>query len=132
MPYQFLADLVLVLHMAIVLFVVGGLLLIVVGNLRSWRWVNHPRFRGLHLAAIAVVVAEAWLGIDCPLTSLETWLRVEAHAATYSASFVEHWLQRLLYYQAPPWVFVGAYTLFGLLVAACWWRYPPEWRHEGK
>lgn len=131
MPYQFLADLVLVLHMAIVLFVVGGLLVIVAGNLREWGWVNHPGFRGLHLAAIAVVVAEAWLGIACPLTSLETWLRVQAHATTYSASFIEHWLQQLLYYRAPPWVFVAAYTLFGALVVACWWRYPPKWRRSG-
>mgnify|MGYP001616081990 FL=1 len=35
-PYQLLADAVLALHVAIVAFVVGGLLLVVIGNLRNW------------------------------------------------------------------------------------------------
>ena len=57
--FQLLADSVLVLHVAIVAFVVGGLVLIVLGNARHWRWVNTPLFRVSHLFAIAVVVVEA-------------------------------------------------------------------------
>ena len=123
--HQALADLVLALHVALVAFVVGGLLLILVGNLRGWRWVNGLAFRLTHLAAIAFVVLQAWLGAICPLTSLEMWLRAQAQAATYSGSFIEHWLQRLLYYQAPGWVFTLGYTLFGLLVALAWRCFPP-------
>ena len=126
LPYQLLADAVLALHVAIVGFVVGGLVVIVAGNLRCWRWVNGRGFRLAHLAAIAFVVAEAWLGVVCPLTTLEMWLRERAHAASYDGSFVEHWLQRVLYYQAPGWVFTLAYTLFGLAVAASWWVFPPR------
>ena len=59
MPYQLLADAVLALHVAIVLFVVGGLVLVIAGNFRGWRWVNRLWFRLAHLGAIAVVVAEA-------------------------------------------------------------------------
>ena len=77
---QPLADIVLVLHFAVVLFVVGGLVLILAGNLIGWRWVNSRWFRLLHLAAIAIVVAEAWLGITCPLTTLEIWLRAQSGA----------------------------------------------------
>jgi hypothetical protein len=87
---------------------------VIVGNLRKWQWVNAFWFRLAHLAAIALVVAEAWLGATCPLTNLEMWLRVKARATTYSGSFIEHWLQRLLYYEAPSWVFGLAYSLFGL------------------
>ena len=126
--FQFLADAILALHFAVVMFVVGGLLLIVVGNLGGWRWVNALWFRLLHLAAIAIVVAEVWLGIACPLTTLEMWLRAQAGAGAatgYSESFVGHWLQRLLFYSAPPWVFVLAYTVFGALVVAVWFRFPP-------
>ncbi len=126
LPYQAIADLVLSLHFAIVLFVIGGLLLIVSGNVRGWPWVNALWFRVAHLAAIAIVVAESWLGIVCPLTTLEAWLRERSGAATYSASFIEHWVQRLLYYQAPPWVFTLAYTLFGLAVVVIWWIFPPR------
>jgi Protein of Unknown function (DUF2784) len=124
--YQVLADAVLTLHVAIVAFVVAGLALIVAGNLRRWRWVNAWWFRGLHLGAIGIVVAEAWWGMTCPLTTLEMWLRHQARATTYSGSFIEHWLSRLLYVEAPPWVFTVGYTLFGLLVAAAWWVFPPR------
>jgi polyferredoxin len=130
-PYQLLADVVLTLHFAIVAFVVGGLVLIIVGNLRAWRWVNTLRFRLAHLAAIAVVVAEAWFGATCPFTSLEIRLRAKAGATTYSGSFIEHWLQQILYYEAPPWVFTIGYSLFGLLVAVTWWYFPPKSKRRG-
>jgi len=125
-----LANAVLVLHLALVGFVVGGLLLVVVGNLARWRWVNGLGFRLAHAVAIAVVVAEAWFGLTCPLTTLEMWLRARAGAATYGGGFVEHWLQRLLYYDAPAWVFVVIYSLFGLMVAATWWYFPPTSRRH--
>ena len=63
------------LHFAIVLFVVGGLLVIVVGSRRGWRIAGALWFRLAHLAAIAIVIAQAWLGVVCPLTTLEMWLR---------------------------------------------------------
>jgi len=126
LPYQLLADAVLSLHVGIVVFVVGGLVLIIAGNLRGWSWVNTAWFRLAHAIAIAIVVAEVWFGFVCPLTSLEIWLRAKAGTATYSGSFIEYWLQRILYYDAPGWVFMLAYSLFGLAVAATWWYFPPE------
>lgn len=126
-PYALLADAVLVLHAGIVLFVVGGLLLVVLGNWRGWPWVNRPWFRLAHLAAITVVVAESWLGLTCPLTTLEWWLRARTGVAPYESSFIAYWLQTLLFYEAPGWVFALAYTVFGVLVAAAWWRFPPTW-----
>ena len=125
-PYRFLADTVLVVHFGIVVFVVGGLVLIIVGNAHRWRWVNAFGFRLVHLSAIAVIVVQSWLGEVCPLTTLESWLRVRAGSAAYERSFIEHWMQRLLYYEVPFWVFVVAYTLFALLVLACWWYFPPR------
>ncbi len=124
--YPLLADVVLALHVAIVLFVVGGLALIVLGNLRGWRWVNAWWLRLTHLATIAVVIAETWLGMVCPLTTLEMWLRARAGMTVHETGFVEFWLQRVLYYDLPDWVFLLAYTLFGLLVIAVWRRYPPR------
>lgn len=125
-----LADIVLVLHVALVAFVVCGLLVVLIGNFRGWRWVNLLWFRLAHLAAIAVVVAQSWLGFVCPLTTFEMWLRAQAGAAPYSGGFIEHWLQHLLYYDAPPSVFVLAYTAFGLAVAATWWYFPPAVRRR--
>ena len=121
----FLANAVLALHVAIVVFVVGGLVAVIAGNLAGWQWVNRLWFRLAHAAAIAVVAAEAWLGLTCPLTTLEMWLRERAGAPTYGGGFVEHWLHRLLYWDAPAWVFVLLYTVFAVAVAATWWYFPP-------
>lgn len=124
--YQLLADAVLLLHFAVVIFVVGGVVLIVLGQRQGWRFASGYAFRLAHLAAIAFVVMQSWLGVNCPLTALEMWLRAEARAETYSRSFIEHWVQRLLYYEAPAWVFALIYSLFGLLVLFLWRRHPPR------
>lgn len=123
--YRLLADGVLVLHVAVVVFVVGGLVVVFVGNRRRWRGVNAPAFRVAHLVAVGVIVAQSWLGELCPLTVLESWLREQGGEAAYSASFVEHWAGRVLYHEAPAWVFTLVYTVFGGLVAAAWWCFPP-------
>ena len=123
-----LANGVLLLHVGVAAFVVAGLLLIIFGNLGHWGWVNNAWLRIAHLAAICIVVAESWLGFVCPLTTLEMWLRARAGQASYESGFMEHWLQQLLYYRAPPWVFIAAYTVFALLVLASWWYFPPRFK----
>jgi hypothetical protein len=128
---QLLADAVLALHFAVVVFVIGALVFIIAGAPRGWRLALSPGFRLAHLAAIAVVVAQAWLGQVCPLTTLEMWLRAKARATTYSGSFIEHWIARLLYWDAPGWVFTLAYSVFGLVVLATWWIFPPRRDRRG-
>jgi len=125
-----LADAVLALHVCVAVFVVAGPLLVVVGNVARWRWVNDLWFRVAHVLAIGIVVAESWLGVACPLTLLEASLRGRAGAAGYGGGFVEHWLGRLLYYEAPAWVFTLAYSAFALLVAGIWWYFPPTRRRS--
>ncbi len=124
--YQIAADSVLVVHASIVLFIIGGLVVILLGGLFNWKLVHNRLFRILHLIAIGIVVLQAWLGRLCPLTILEMWLREQGGEASYEASFVQYWLQELLYYDFPLWVFAIAYTLFGLLVVASWFWIPPK------
>ena len=122
-----LADIVVLIHALFVLFVVAGQLLILAGWLLKWNWTRNPAFRIAHLAAIGFVVAEAWLGIVCPLTTLEMELRASAGQSVHEMSFIGFWLHRLLFYTAPEWVFTLIYTLFALLVAATFIFYPPGW-----
>lgn len=124
--FQLLANTVLVIHVTLVVFVIAGLVLVVAGNLLRWHWVNNLWFRLAHLGAILTVVAEAWLGITCPLTTLEMWLRAQAGAPAYGGGFIEYWFQQLLYYDAPAWVFATGYTVFASLVLASWWLFPPR------
>jgi len=126
--YQLAADAVLLLHALFVVFVVLGLVLILAGGALGWRWVRRRGFRLAHLAAIGVVVLQSWLGAICPLTTLEMALRDRAGQSTYPGSFIAHWVESALYYDAPAWVFVACYTVFGALVFGAWFWVRPNQR----
>ena len=120
--YGLMADAILVLHFAFVVFVVFGFMLILIGLLVRWSWRHNRKFRISHLAAIGFVVLQAWLGQLCPLTIWENELRRRAGQSGYTETFVEHWLRDILFYQAEPWVFTTIYTCFGTLVVIVWFR----------
>ena len=75
---------------------------------------------------MAFIAGQAWLGQLCPLTVWEQDLRRTAGEASYQERFIEHWLSRLLYWEAPWWVFVAAYTGFAVLVGVAWWGVRPR------
>jgi hypothetical protein len=124
--YAFAADAVLVAHALFVVFLVLGLVLIFVGRLQSWYWVGNPWFRIVHLLGIGLVVLQSWWGVICPLTTWEMYLRSKAGEAAYEHSFIAYWLNELLYYQAPAWVFVVCYTVFGGLILSSWFLVRPR------
>ena len=117
-----LADAILVVHAAFVLFVVGGLVATWIGLALGLPFARNPWFRNLHLAAIAFVVLESLLGMMCPLTVWEYQLRGEQS----EAGFIQRWVHALLFWSWPGWVFTTIYVAFGLLVAFTWWRFPPR------
>ena len=87
MVYHSLSNLVLIVHLAFVLFVVlGGILVL---KWRSLAWVHAPAFLWAALIEFA-----GWV---CPLTPLENWLRVKGGAQPYRITFIEHYLLPLLY-----------------------------------
>ncbi len=87
MIYRVLADLVLVIHLAFVLFVVlGGLLVL--------RW---PRVAWLHIPAAVWGVLIEYTGWICPLTPLENSFRLKGGEAGYSGGFIQHYVQPVLY-----------------------------------
>jgi len=124
--YRLAADLLLVTHALFVTFVVLGLVVVLLGKWSNWSWVRNPYFRIAHLAAIGVVVVQSWAGVICPLTIWEMALRERAGEAVYAGSFMANWLDKLLYYQAPAWVFVVCYTLFAALVVVTWFWVRPR------
>jgi Protein of Unknown function (DUF2784) len=116
-----LADAIVVVHLFIVLFVVAMVPLVYLGAARRWTWIRNWRWRLLHLVAIAVIASESIFGIDCPLTVWEDRLRGEQ----LSTGFIERWVDAVLFYDAPTWVFTVAYVAFALLVAITWVAVPP-------
>jgi len=121
--FGLLADAILILHFLIVVYVIGGLAAGI-----TWLAFSRPHwaaarwFRYTHLAAVATIVLQSWLGVVCPLTTWENALRRRAGQMPYEESFVQHWLHQLLFYSAPWWVFTLVYTVFGLVVALVWWQ----------
>ena len=126
MAYSLLADLILFVHAGYVLFIIGGQILILVSWIKNWQWPRNFWFRIVHLTAIGFVMLETWVGLVCPLTTLENLFREKAGMATYEKSFIGEWVSRLLFYDAPVWVFTLVYTLFFLLVFFTLWLYPPH------
>ena len=127
MSYRLLADAVVVAHAAYVGFVVIGLLLVLIGAAGGWRWVRNFWFRTIHLATIAVVVAEALFGIPCPLTTLEDHFRQMAGETVHSGTFLGRLAHDLLFYDAPQPVFTVIYCVFGAVVLATLFFVPPRW-----
>lgn len=85
--YRWLADAVLVLHLGFVLFVVlGGLLVL--------QW---PRVAWLHIPAATWGVLIEYTGWICPLTPLENSFRMRGGETGYSGSFIQHYIQPVLY-----------------------------------
>jgi len=116
MLYRLAADAILVIHWAFVAFVILGLLVTLLGGALNWRWVKRPTFRFIHLGCIVFVTGQAMLGRICPLTIWENELRWRAGQETYPGSFIAHWLNELLYFDAPMWIFAVCYAAFALLV----------------
>jgi hypothetical protein len=121
-----LADIILIVHFAFVLFVIGGLGATWLGALLRWQWVRNFWFRVAHLCAILFVAAEAIAGIWCPLTIWEAQLR----GAQAGKGFIATWVHHVLFYDFPPWVFTTAYVGFALVVAITFWLVRPAQRKK--
>jgi Protein of Unknown function (DUF2784) len=108
----------------IVSFIVGGVPLVYAGVALRWRWVRGWSWRLAHLAAILFVAGESLLGVPCPLTVWEDTLRGR-HSA---GGFIERLTHRVMFYDAPSWVFTTAYVAFAALVLVTWLVVPPTRR----
>jgi hypothetical protein len=103
MLYLFLAHLALTLHVAFIVFVVLG------GLLVAWRgWVAWA-----HIPAAIWGVLITVFGWTCPLTPLEIYFRRRAGQAGYTEGFIEHYVVSLIY---PGGLTQTGFVLLGLAV----------------
>ncbi|MFT4556117.1 MAG: polyferredoxin, partial [Planctomycetaceae bacterium] len=79
-----------------------------------------------HLLAISIVVIESWLGITCPLTTLENHLRTKSGATSYNGDFIANVVHDALFLELDPWAFTTMYSLFGLTVLVTLFACPPR------
>lgn len=121
-----LADALLGLHLAIVVFNLVMPPAILLGAWRGWVWVRLHWLRLLHLGSMAVVALQAALGDLCFLTVWEHDLRVHAGQGGFSESFIEALLAEWLYVDAPLSALIPIYLGWAALSLALWWLVPPR------
>lgn len=110
------AIIVLALHLAIIVFNIAGCIVIPIGAWRGWRWVRKFWWRLAHVLSLAVVAAQALLGRACFLTIWQDQLSGNAHVEP----LIEGWMNRLVYWPLPMWVFVIAYVAVFVYVIGLW------------
>jgi hypothetical protein len=105
--YRLLADVVVSLHMAYLLFIpLGGFL--------AWRW---RALVGPHIAAVVVGLVSITVGFECPLTAWENSLRERGAEQPYAGGFIDHYLTGRLY---PHGYDIVVQTLMGTAVIAAY------------
>lgn len=122
------AVMVLSLHLAIIAFNVAGCLLIPLGAWLGWRWVRAFWWRLAHVLSLAVVALQAMLGRACFLTIWQGDLAGTEHVEP----LIEKWMNGLIYWSLPLWVFAAAYVAVFVYVLALWiWVRPRRSRPSG-
>ena len=94
-----LADAILLLHLAVVAFVVVGEALILFGGWRGWHWVRHRGLRIAHLALIGFIAVQTWSATRSA-DDLGAGTARSRRADGYREGFIEHGMSALLYVSA--------------------------------
>lgn len=119
---QLLATAILLAHLGVVLFNVGGLIAIPVGGWLGWCWVRGFWWRLAHVASLAIVALQALFGRACFLT---IWQYALSGDSGDAPPLIATWINRLLYWPLPHWVFVTAYVLLFVGTLLLWRLVPP-------
>jgi hypothetical protein len=114
-------QLVLALHVLVIAFNVAGLLLIPLGARLNWRVVRIRWLRLAHLASLAVVALQAALGRACFLTLWQSDITGAAETP-----LIMRWVNSVIYWPLPIWVFTALYLAVFAYVVALWWLVPPR------
>ena len=123
-PASALGEAILAAHLAVIAFNVLGLIAIPVGAARHWRWVRVRWWRLLHLGSWAVVAVQAVLGRACFLTVWQDRLT----GGGSEQPLIMRWINSLIFWPLPIWVFGAIYAALFAAVVALWWRIPAERR----
>jgi len=86
-PLSFVADVIVLIHFAYIVFVMTG-------GLLALRW---RRIIWIHIPAALWGALVEFTGWICPLTPLELLFRIRGGETPYEEGFVEHYLLPLLY-----------------------------------
>ena len=118
-----LAATVLAVHLAVIAFNVFGLVAIPLGAALGWRFVRERGWRLVHLGLLAVVAVQAVAGRACFLTTLQGAL---SGAGGRTTPLIMGFVNRIIYWPLPMWVFTAIYVVVMVYALALWWIVPPR------
>lgn len=106
-----MAVFLLILHFAVILFVVIGFPVALI--------TNHRRFRLIHAGILAFITLLMIFQIPCPITVLEE----ASTGESYEGSFLATWLNRIIYMEwfSPRTVFIVDMIFAALVFSSFWW-----------
>jgi hypothetical protein len=120
-----LAELVLAIHVGVILFNIFGLVATPIGAWLGRRFVHVFWWRALHLAAMIAVAVQAVFGQACFLTLWQAALDTDAGAPQ---PLIFKWVNGLIYWPLPLWVFAVFYLVLLAYTLALWRLVPPRRR----
>jgi hypothetical protein len=124
--YASAAWIVLLVHVGVVIFNVAGMVAIPVGAWRGWAFVRHTGWRLVHLLSMMAVALQAVLGKACFLTLWQAALEQRAGTSPGAAPLLYRWVNMLLFWPVPLWVFTIVYGAALIYVALLWHIVPPR------
>lgn len=127
MTPEALATVVLVVHLGVVAFNIFGMVAVPLGAWLRWRFVRGFWWRLVHLASLLVVALQALLGRACFLTIWQSGLEAE-QTSPVPPPMIATWINRLLYWPLPLWVFAALYVVVLVYVLLLWRWVPPRRR----
>lgn len=120
------AEAILAVHLLVIGFNLFGLIAVPLGAWRGWGFVRIRWWRVLHLGSMTVVALQAVLGRACFLTDWQAALEGRDEAEPLLVS----WVNGLVYWPLPLWVFAAAYVMLFVYVLALWRFVPPTGRRR--
>ena len=120
-----LADIVLIVHFILIIFITFNFFLIPVGYVKNWKWTKSLKIRVIHLFLVAFVMAETILGLLCPLTIIENNLRLNFHN---EQSFVAYWLSKIIFWEINNIIFILIYLVTFLWTCIMWKLFKPNFK----
>ncbi len=117
-----IADLILIIHFIIVFFIISLFVLVPYGYSKKWAWVNNKKIRYTHLFLMTFVTIESFIGIVCPLTVLENYLR----GTITNQTFLSKYLSKIIFFNFPSTFFLTLYSLGFLIAVLLSFKYPPQ------
>ena len=117
------AEIVLIIHFIIFLFICLGFILIPIGYNLDWNWIKNRIIRLIHISLMGFVTIETIVGVICPLTSIEFLLR-DGSKVDGNLTLIIH---KIMYWNLPNNYFIVLYILCLTYLVLLWFIFKPKY-----